>query len=98
MTLDKFKNLMIGKGGSNKSESKVFLVTTAAQTEKIVSFIKDTKARDSKKEIVLGLDCEGLHVTKSLSLLQVGLDELTSIIDAFPRINLYIRSTISQPV
>lgn len=56
MTLHKFKNLMIGKGGSSTSETKVFLVTTAAQTEKIVSFIEDIHARDQNKEIVLGLD------------------------------------------
>jgi len=62
---------MLRKRGSAKSAIKVFLVTKPAQTEQIVTFIQEAKAVDLKQEIILGMDCEGLNVTKSLSLLQV---------------------------
>lgn len=64
---------MLRKGGSFSSDSKVFLVTSAAQTEQLVTYIQEMKAQDSSKDIILGMDWEGLNVTKSLSLLQVRL-------------------------
>lgn len=56
---------------SQSSGSRVYLLTSADQTEDVVSLIKETSARDPKKEIVLGMDCEGLHVNRPLSLIQV---------------------------
>lgn len=63
---------MLDKGDSQTSLIKVFLVTCADQTEDIVSYIKEVAARDAKKEILLGMDCEGLNISKPLSLMQVG--------------------------
>ena len=62
---------MLRKVDSQEPDSKVFLVTKVAQSERISTYIKDTKAQNPSKELVLGMDCEGLNVTKSLSLLQV---------------------------
>jgi hypothetical protein len=62
---------MLNKVDSQPSGSRVYLLTSADQTEDVVSLIKETSARDPKKEIVLGMDCEGLHVNRPLSLIQV---------------------------
>ena len=58
-------------GSQSSSQSKVLLVTTAAQTKHIVSLIKQAGMNDPSTDIVLGLDCEGLNRNQPLSLLQV---------------------------
>lgn len=62
---------MLNKVDSQSSGHKVFLVTRADQTEDIVTLVKDASARDAEEEVVLGMDCEGLHINKPLSLIQV---------------------------
>jgi hypothetical protein len=62
---------MLNKIGSHSAGTQIFLVTSPEQVKDVVSIIKETAEKDPTKEIVLGLDCEGLHVSKELSLLQV---------------------------
>lgn len=65
---------MMNKVGNQSSGSNILLVKSARQARDVVSNIKETAEKDPTKEIVLGLDCEGLHVNKALSLLQVSFD------------------------
>lgn len=73
-------NILDSQSGGNQ----VFLLTSADQTKEVVSYIKGINLKNPREEIVLGMDCEGLHVNKPLSLLQVShISELTqTIIDA----------------
>lgn len=63
---------MWDKSDFQPSEQKVYLVNRSQQTIEIVSHIKKTALSDPAKDIVLGMDCEGLNVSRPVSLLQVG--------------------------
>ena len=89
---------MWDKSDHNTSELKVFLVTSAEQTIEIVNQIKDEAIRDSTKDIILGMDWEGLNIARPISLLQVSEDAIYPYIDVLWRYHLYIRFTFSQPL
>lgn len=62
---------MLNKFESPTPANQVLLVSTPAKMQELVRKI-DVKVRNEpEEEIVFGLDCEGLHRDKSLSLLQV---------------------------
>jgi hypothetical protein len=61
--LNKFENL--------SPSNQVLLVTGPSQMQELVLQVEAKLRKEPDEEIVLGLDCEGLHREKHLSLLQV---------------------------